>query len=140
MCKLSFRILDDDYDRVTPEEQLRYVSLLVLRPGALALALLRHLGPHLEDAFKHHVHVAIESFDIAEQLPVVATVDQHLAIGLYCFGQESQGALIEDLLVGRMLSLFVLRFNHFLSLLTSVGDLPLQRLRYFSLVLSRFCA
>ena len=79
---LSLRILDDDDDRVAAQEELRNVAFLVLRPGPLSFALLRHLSPHFKHTLQHHIHVSIEGLHIAKQLAIVATVDQYLAVGL----------------------------------------------------------
>ena len=46
----SLRVLNDDDHRVTSQEKLRDITFFILRSGPLSLALLRHLGPHLQYA------------------------------------------------------------------------------------------
>ena len=104
----SLRVLNDNDDRVATKEQLGDVSLSVLWPCSLPLAFLRHLRPHLKHGLQNHVHVAVEGLDIAEQLSVVAAVNEDLAVGLDGLGKQGKWPLVENLLVRRMLLLLLL--------------------------------
>jgi hypothetical protein len=44
-----------------------------------------HLCPHLLDVFQDHVAVPVKCLDAAQQLVVVAAVDEHLGIGGVCW-------------------------------------------------------
>ena len=49
--------------------------------------------------FGYHVHMAVESFDPAEQLLVVSAVDQHLRVALHALREHGQRARRELLLL-----------------------------------------
>lgn len=70
-------------DRVPAQEHLGDVAVLVDRLGfLLALAALGNLSPHLLHIFQHHVAVPVKGLHPAQQLLVVATVNEHLRVVL----------------------------------------------------------
>lgn len=78
------RIPNHQNHRVTSEEHLGNKPILVHGFGLLlALAGSRQLRPHLFHVLQHHVAVAIEGFYPAQQLLVVAAVDEHLGVVLH---------------------------------------------------------
>ncbi len=76
------RILQHQDDRVSAQKHLGNEPVLVDRLGLLlALARLGHLCPHLLDLLQHHVAVPVEGLHPAQQLLVVAAVDEDLKMG-----------------------------------------------------------
>ena len=75
-----------------------------MRP--LALVSFRCLGPHLAHPLEYHIHVSVEGLHSSHNLAIVATVNQHLGVSLHCLSQQRQRALMESVLLRRVL-LFV---------------------------------
>ena len=67
-------------DGVPAQEHLGDVAVLVDWLGLLALAALGDLGPHLLHVLQHHVAVPVEGLRTAQQLLLVAAVDEHLGV------------------------------------------------------------
>ena len=82
MASISLGVLDYDDHGVAAQKELGDVALFVLGTRPLSFAFLWHLGPHFQHALQHHIHVPVKGLDVAEELAVVAAVDQHLAVGL----------------------------------------------------------
>lgn len=77
------RVPQDHDDRVPAQEHLGDVAVLVDWLGLLlALAALGDLGPHLLHILQHHVAVPVEGLYAAQELLVVAAVDEHLGVVL----------------------------------------------------------
>jgi hypothetical protein len=58
-----------------------------------------HLRPHFLDILQNHVAVPIESFDAAEELLVVAAVDEDLSVVLDRLGENAERSGVEFFLL-----------------------------------------
>merc|ERR1719400_1475923 len=96
-------VLEDEDDRVSPEEHLADEPVLVnwLRL-LLSLAGLGQLSPHLLYPLQHHVAVAVKSLHPAKQLLVVPAVDQNLGVVLHRVSEDSERSGGELLLLLRL--------------------------------------
>jgi len=65
---------------ITPQEHLADEPIPIHRLSPLAIAVPRHLRPHLLDILQHHVAMPVECFHTREKLAVVAGADEDLGV------------------------------------------------------------
>src|SRR3990167_1146768 len=89
----------DQDDRVTSEEEFAQVSLLLDRFGLATFVSTWILHPDLVDFFQDQVHVAIEGFDLSDQLSVVSAGDNDALSCLVGLNQQFERSCVESLLL-----------------------------------------
>lgn len=94
------RVPQDHDDRVPAQEHLGDVAVLVDGLGLLlALAALGDLSPHLLHVLQHHVAVPVKGLHAAQELLVVAAVDEHLGVVLDRLCEHGQRPRVKLLLL-----------------------------------------